>query len=649
MKRLYTSLLALLVVGSLAAQTLHVRVGQVTYLFPAEQAGPMPFANGTTLTAMGKVFNLADIDEMFVDETTVADSTVQVAYNGSAATVTVAGNIARYLTIAYSGAHVSITQASDLATEVTYNLSGTTSDGEFYMAGSYKASLELNGLTLTNATPVYSGAAVHVQNGKRIKVKVLNETTNTLRDAASGSQKGCLYIKGHAEFAQHGTLNVYGNLKHAVKTGEYCSVKNATINVLSAVGDGINCAQYFLMESGSVTISGVGDDGLQCDIDDTTTGSTGRTTNHDNEDSGNIYINGGTVQITVTAAAAKGLKAEGDVYVTGGTVNVTTSGVGTWDTTDLETKAAAGISADGNIALSGGTLTFRSTGSGGKGIKCDGTLAVSDSAVISVTTTGGLFYSNGSTTNTNYTGNTDRISNSYYSSPKGIKAAGAVAITGGKISVSTSGTNGEGIESKSTLTISGGEIAVNAYDDAINSAGNMTVSGGLVYARATNNDGLDANGNCYIQGGLVYAVSATSPEVGIDANTEGGYKLYVTGGTIVVIGGLENGASLSQTCYTTKSSSSGGGWGGGGGSSTWSKNTWYALTYGSTTFAFKTPSSGGSSLVVSASSTPTLTSGVTASGTSVFDGVAYYPATASSGSSVTLTTYSGGSSRPGGW
>ena len=282
-------------------------------------------------------------------------------------------------------------------------------------------------------------------------------------------------------------------------------------------------------------------------------------------------------------------------------------------------------------------------------------LAVSDSAVIIVTTTGGLYYNNGSTENTNYTGNTDNISSNYYSSPKGIKAAGAVTISGGKIYVTTSGRNGEGIESKSTLDITGGEVAVTAYDDAINAASHLTISGGYVYACATNNDGIDANGNCYIKGGLIYAIGASSPEVAIDANTEGGYKLYVQGGTLVAIGGLENNASLSQTCYSVGSSSSGGGgrWfasaagpGGGGpggnGGSSWTANTWYALTVGSTTFAFKTPSSGGTAMVVSGSTTPTLQSGVTASGTRLFNGVGYYPATVSGGSSVSLSSYSGG-------
>ena len=653
MRRVYTILAALMLTIAAGAQTLNVRVGNVTYLFPASQTGDMTYADGSTLTIMGKEFTIADISAMTIDETEVTGSTVSVDYNGTSATVTIDGNVAQYLTPTVSGAHVSIAQSSDLAEEITYTLSGSSTDGEFYMSGSYKATVELDGLTLTNVTPVYSGAAVHIQNGKRIKIKPLTGTTTTLVDAASGSQKGCLYVKGHAEFAQKGTLNVTGNVKHAIKAGEYISMKNATINVTGAVGDGISCNQYFLMESGTVNISGTQDDGIQCDIDDTTTypTGTGETTDHEDEDSGNIYISGGTITVKCDAVAAKGIKSAGDMNVSGDAiVNVTTTGNGTWDTDDLETKAACGMSADGNINISGGTITLTATGAGGKGMKCDGILTVDDGN-ITVKTTGTLYYNDGTTENTNYTGDTERVSSNYYSSPKGIKAgvkeegetvngkttynySGGIVINGGNINVSTSGRNGEGIESKNTLEINGGYITVNAYDDAINAAQDLTVNDGYVYARATNNDGMDSNGNTYIKGGLVYAIGATSPEVAIDANTEEQKKLYVSGGTIIAIGGLESGSSLTQSCYL----------------SSWSKNTWYVMTYGTETIAFKTPSSGGNTLVVSASSQPALKSGATVSGgTEIFDGVVLLDATYSGGSTVQLSAYSsGGNSGPGG-
>ena len=404
---------------------------------------------------------------------TPSDNTVEVVYSGTTATVTVADNVTQYLTVTQQGAHVSIVQSDSLASEITYKLSGTSADGEFYMSGSYKATLELNGLTLTNVTPVYSGAAVHVQNGKRINVKLITGTTNTLVDAAGGTQKGCLYVKGHAEFKQQGTLNVVGNVKHGIKAGEYISIKNATINVTSAVGDGISCNQYFLMESGTLNISGTADDGIQCDLEGDT--ATAITADHEDEDSGNMYISGGTITINCTAIAAKGIKCAGDIYITGEPViTVTTSGKGTWDEDDLETNAACGMSADGNINISGGTLNLTSTGSGGKGMKCDNVLTVSGGD-ITIATSGGLYYNNGTTENTNYTGNTDHINSDYYSSPKGIKAglktqvgnsytySGGLVISGGNIKVTTTGRNGEGIESKNTLNIMGGEVYVNAY------------------------------------------------------------------------------------------------------------------------------------------------------------------------------------------
>ena len=559
-----------------------------------------------------------------------SDNSVQIVYNGTSATVNVADNISQYLTVTQQGAHVSIAQSDSVASEITYTLSGTSTDGEFYMSGSYKATVELNGLTLTNTTPVYSGAAVHIQNGKRINVKVVTGTTNTLVDAAGGSQKGCLYVKGHAEFKQQGTLNVVGNVKHAIKAGEYISLKNATLNITSALGDGISCNQYFLMESGTVNISGTSDDGIQCDLEGDT--ATAITEDHEDEDSGNIYIEGGTITINCAAIAAKGIKCAGDIYISGDPViDITTSGKGEWDEEDLETNAACCLSADGNIDISGGTLSLTSTGSGGKGMKCDSVLTISGGD-ITVTTTGALYYNNGTTENTNYTGNTDNVSSDYYSSPKGIKAGvktqvgnsytygGGMVVSGGKVKVTTNGRNAEGIESKNYLNITGGEIYINAYDDGINSAQDMTITDGYIYSHSNNNDGIDANGNIYLNGGLVYAIGSRSPELGIDANSEGGKKVYVNGGVIIAVGGIENGASYNQPKIQQSSVSS---------------NTWYTVTYGDNTVAFKTPTitTGGghggpggnsSGLVISAPSTPSLATGNNVTdGTSHFEGNCY--------------------------
>ena len=305
-----------------------------------------------------------------------------------------------------------------------------------------------------------------------------------------------------------------------------------------------------------------------------------------------------------------------------------------------------GLHANDGIYIDGGTFTITA---GNDGVQCDSIIIINGGALDITATDKGIVDSLGIAIN----GGTIRISSTY----KCIKTKANLVITGGDVQVVCTGTSSsggggrpggpgswgggssssspEGIEAKGTITISGGKVYAQANDDAINSGGDMTISGGCVMAYSTGNDGIDANGNCYIKGGLVYAIGASSPEVAIDANTEERKQLYVQGGTIVAIGGLENGSSLTQACYQAGS---------------WDPNTWYALTVGSEVFAFKTPASGGSTLVVSGVSTPTLQSNVSAEGTSIFNGYGYYPATTSGGSKVTLSSYTGGNGggRPGG-
>ena len=606
-KKIYALVAVLLLTVVATAQTLNVHVGNVTYQFPASRCGEMTYTGGTTLTILNKAFTLSDISSITVDDTEVTDNLVQVAYSGTSATVTVAGNVAQYVEPTVSGAYVSIAQSNTEAIdndEITYQLSGTTTNGQFALSGSYKCTVMLAGVNLTCS----SDAAINITNSKRIQISAKKETSNTLTDGANGSQKACLYSKGQLQLQGNGTLTVVGKTKHGIKSGDYITLKNLTLNITSAVGDGISCNEYFQMKSGTVTIKGVGDDGIQCDLDGDT--STGETDAHDDEDSGNIYLEGGTLTVTTTAAASKGVKAAGDMRVSNGEINVTTTGNGTYDSEEKDAKGCAGLDADGDMNINGGTLTLKSSGTGGKGIKADGTLTI-----------------NGGTVNATASGSNYSYS-SYSASAKAIKAgtrtevasvqayesgvpegpggpggpgghnnknytySGGIVINGGTIIAIAK--SHEAIESKSTIEITDGYIYAESSDDAINSASDFTISGGYVMGNSSGNDGLDANGNFYIKGGNIFAVASRQPEVGIDANTEGGFKLYITGGNVAAIGGLENGSSLSGV--TSKSSS-------------YSKGSWYSFKSGSTTkFYFKVPSNSsmGSSMTIVSSSSPSV-------------------------------------------
>jgi hypothetical protein len=456
--------------------------------------------------------------------------------------------------------------------KVCYVVSGTTTNGSLTIVGEKKYAVKLNGVSITNP----DSAALNLLCGKRAFIILAEGTTNTLKDGTSSKNdhKGALYCKGKLLFNGSGALAVYGNYNN-----------------------GIHSADYIVFRTGNnIYVKS--------------------TANHGIKANDGVFINGGILNIEVSAAAAKGINCENDIIVNGGRATILTTGGGTYDTEEYEAKGSAGIKSDATLTVNGGELWLKSTGAGGKGLNID-TEGYFNGGKVYIVTTGGQYKSNNDT-----------------ASPKGIKADGNISITEGRIWVRTEGTNGEGIETKAELSITGGEMASYAYDDAINSKSTMTISGGYVFAQGRNNDGLDANGNCYIKGGTVYAICSGQPEVAIDANTEDGYKLYLTGGTVVAIGGLESGSSLTQACYQASS---------------WSASTWYAMSVGGNIFSFQTPTSGGSGLVVSGASQPTLLSGAGISGgTTYFGGIAVSGATVSSGTTVSLSSYTGGNVMGGG-
>ena len=266
----------------------------------------------------------------FIEAKAIDANTVEIVFNGTTATVTIADNIKSYVTVSSgTSSHVKLVQAasfeginktaSNSDGEIIYVLSGSSSDGEFYIEGEYKAQYKLKGLTLTNP----SGPAINIQNGKRAEVTISKSTTNTLTDGVNENYNGCFHCKGHTKFKGYGTLNVYGNSKHGIYSKEYIEIKNATINVKSAVKDGIHSKEYFLMETGVVTIENAQDDGIQVELKGTT--STGVTADHEDEDSGNFYQLGGT--LTISSVGNYNIKADGTITFTAGTRNFDTSNI----------------------------------------------------------------------------------------------------------------------------------------------------------------------------------------------------------------------------------------------------------------------------------------------------------------------------------
>ncbi|MEE3445081.1 MAG: carbohydrate-binding domain-containing protein, partial [Prevotella sp.] len=194
MRRTLLSIIALVLAIAAWGQTLKITTSSGTKEYQASQVTanqPATFTGGTTLTVADDVFTISDITNMLVvksQESAVKANTVNIVYNGSTATVTMADNVSNYVTAEVSGAHVTITQTNTDAIdgdEITYVLSGSTTDGSLTLDGSYKCTVSLAGLTMTNP----SGAAINITNKKRIQLSVKEGTESTLTDGTGGSQK----------------------------------------------------------------------------------------------------------------------------------------------------------------------------------------------------------------------------------------------------------------------------------------------------------------------------------------------------------------------------------------------------------------------------------------------------------------------------
>ena len=372
------------------AQTLRIEQGSVTTAFDVSTLGESNFAaGGTTLTLGGKTYDISTIDRMTINNTPVAATTVGVVYNGATAQVEISGDLAPYLTVSVDGANINIVADAQLQEEVTYLLSGTSTSGSFTLDGEYKATVAINGLHLTSNT--VSLPPMNILNGKRIKFLVSG--SNSFADCAGGTHKGAFFVNGHPEFEGCGYINITGNSKHAFVSDEYTQFKHSftgTINVLGAVGDAFHIDQYLLMQGGTFKMNNIGGDGFDISFTNDAT----------DEYNGEVFIEGGNIELNVVTPDTKGIKSAAQMTISGGTITGTVSGNGTKGISvdgDLTIKGVAnnplidlkvtgttyaagtadeskcrGIKGKGNFTFDGGSIKISATGVKSKAISVDG-------------------------------------------------------------------------------------------------------------------------------------------------------------------------------------------------------------------------------------------------------------------------------------
>jgi hypothetical protein len=498
-----------------------------------------------------------------------------------------AGTITDNITSLNTSGVISI-DASSSTGATNFIVSGTISTGSLSIASNKKKAIEicLNGATITSG----NYPCIEVTAASRTFIVLADGTTNKLTDGrtygygygtdyattsvnyvASGKDtKGTLYSKGMMLFSGSGSLTITTAYKHCIYSKDYIRMFSGTITTTNTGRNAIQSVNGFIMEDGTLSLTGTGTHTANQSRGIVVEGDDGS----DYPGEGYIIINGGTI---TSKTVSKGMTAKWDIdedydgYDTG-TAN---------DTTD-----------DPNpyVKITGGAISVTTTGTPAD----DYSTTYTDADGVSVTETVNL-------------------------SP-------------------------EGIEGKQAVYITGGSITCNTTDDCINASrstyGEIVISGGEIYAYSSDNDAIDSNGTLTISGGTIVALTKTTPECAFDCDDN---TFTITGGTFVGIGTSNYSAPTTSACTQNSIVL---------GSTYYTAGSTIALKNGSTTaFAFDIPSGYGSSGMVMVLSSPNIASsteytiynGATVSSyTSKFNGLYLGTLTSSGGTaqSTTLTTSS---------
>ena len=433
-------LLSMLCLGVFSAQAQWFRVwkGEESTRYDISEIKTIPYAfAGSTLTVGEQSYATTEIDSITII------NPVTITWNGASATIDIPENV-EGVTYEIAGGHVVINN-TNTCTEHEFILKGSSNDGSFTYNGNYKTKFHLNGISLTST----KGSAFDIECGKRIDLKLKQGTENSFTDAATrvnfdesnDGAKAAFYCKGHMELSGGGTLTVSGNFKHAMSIKEYLFMKSTvgTLTINSAVSDGLRVGEYFMMNGGNIIVKNVGGDGIQV----------ATKTNTEEELNGQFIMNGGSINVSVTAVDKKGIRL---------------------DDNSTDERVATVVP---EMYINDGTITvdIAADAWGSRGIDCDGNITIGaeeTSPTVNVTINQTNFYTDPDTGDqkracgikTNYTllianGNTTVSA----SGPKarGVRAT-TLRATGGTLKVTKKGSGSEGIRLDNEYKSEGGTV-----------------------------------------------------------------------------------------------------------------------------------------------------------------------------------------------
>ena len=473
-----------------------------------------------------------------------------------------------------------VTASNNSKEAVTFELAGTCSDGCVRITGLSPQKLRLAGLSLSCA----DGPAINIQSHAKTNVVLVKDFDNVIADGAEYApsdedRKATFFSEGGLVFSGSGTLTVQGSTHHALCSDDFITVSSGTLNIHNPAPnkDGIHVKDDFIMSGGTVTVNSTAD-GDTLTVDNVVTAFAPCCI----ESKGTATLLGGTLTLLNSGRGGKGLNVASDLTIgasdtKGPILTIKTTGQPVGDMAmmmpppggpdffggpdgpgfpdDFEfPDFPGGGFPDGDFpdgfpeGFPGGDFPDGFPGEGfpegfpdgfpgggfpGGGFPGGG-FPEGGFPEGMMPPPGGPMGGPGFGP-----GGPMGNGNAAHKYAKAIRAAGDIFIHSGIITLDTSSEGGEGLESKQSILIDGGDIVCHTYDDCINASHDIIIRGGRVFCVSTGNDAIDCNvydqGAIYIEGGITLALSSRgNPEEGLDSDFA---PIHVSGGYLFTMGG----------------------------------------------------------------------------------------------------------------
>lgn len=408
-----------------------------------------------------------------------------------------------------------------ISEEGIYILRGSLTDGMVIVdaADTAKVQLVLDGVTISNSR----GAAIYVKEADKVFLTLAEGSVNTLSNGGSYTAidekniDAVVFARSDLTVNGSGGLTITAEEGHGIVSKDDLKITGGMISI-TADGHGLSGKDSVCVAAGNLELT-TGKDGIHAE-------------NADDEEKGFVYLAGGSLNVVSEGDC---ISAETHLQIDGGSFRLT-AGKGSSNKTvakDESGKAVStkGIKAGDRLVVNGGDFSIDSQDDALHASDC---LTVNGGSFELATGDDGIH----SDETTAITAGTIEILTSY----EGIEGK-AVVITGGAIRLyarddglnAAGGNDGSGYKGMfgdSYILISGGEISVNADGDGLDSNGDLTVTGGVIYVSGPENGGngaLDYSGAAQITGGTVIAVGNIGMAENFgDGSTQGSILLQVS-------------------------------------------------------------------------------------------------------------------------